>query len=122
MAAKAATASLLLETSSSQSLRLWHLRRASVRSNGALRRQDNATQIQAAWTECYAMGCLPPMGRPHLSPMCGRSRAPVAVKSLTAAEKGACLFSKHPQKSTSCQLHLHPCHWLPTSRTRDVRA
>ena len=25
-----------------------------------------------------------------------------------------------PNMSISCQLHLYPCHWLPTSRTRDA--
>ena len=46
----------------------------------------------------------------------------LVLSLLTAADRSARLFSKHTKMSISCELHLHPCHWLPTSRTRDVRA
>ena len=44
-----------------------------------------------------------------------------AVKALHGGCQERALILKTPNMSISCQLHLHPCHWLPTSRTRDVR-
>ena len=29
-------------------------------------------------------------------------------------------FFEHPKMSISCQLHVHPCHWLAIPRTRDL--
>ena len=43
----------------------------------------------------------------------------LVLRPSTAANRGARLFSKHQKKSISSQLHAHPCHSLPTSRTRD---
>ena len=43
------------------------------------------------------------------------------LRPSTAADRGPHLFSKHPKMSISCLLHFAPSHWLPTSRTREVR-
>ena len=50
----------------------------------------------------------------------GRAKS---AKSLNGGKQGRALVC-HNTRNCRCfvKLHLHPCHWLPTSRTRDVRA
>ena len=43
-------------------------------------------------------------------------------RPLMTANRGRPLVLKTPKKSMSCQRHSRPCHWLPTSGTRDVLA